>query len=82
MDIDGDGDPTSSSPKATPWRCGCTPRVCLPETPWPSWPSEAGANILVGDIDQDGRPDLYLVVGCGSGSRNLPDMMLVNEGER
>jgi hypothetical protein len=42
---------------------------------------EAGARIAVGDVDRDSRPDLYLVVGCGSSSENLPDVMLVNRGD-
>ena len=46
-----------------------------------SWPLEAGARIAVGDVDRDARPDLYLVVGCGSSSENHPDVMLVNQGD-
>jgi hypothetical protein len=46
-----------------------------------SWLLEAGARIAVGDVDRDARPDLYLVVGCGSSSQNLPDVMLVNRGD-
>ena len=38
------------------------------------------ARIAVGDVDVDARSDVYLVVGCGTAGRNLPDVMLLNRG--
>jgi hypothetical protein len=46
-----------------------------------SWTSGSGARIAVGDVDGDARPDLYLVVGCGAGSENEPDVLLMNRGD-
>ena len=41
-----------------------------------------GVSVTTGDVNGDGRPDVYMVQGCAKNTTtDYPDMMLLNNGD-